>query len=113
MASTSSSQPAKTITQADVEHLAALARIALSPEEAATLRHDIEGILGYVARINTAVEVGDTAPQAGEVRNVVRTDAVTVPAGVYTEPLLAEAGRDYPDRREGNTVAVRKVIEQD
>ena len=49
----------------DVEHLAGLARIAVSDSEKEVLRHDLEEILAYVSEIkDVAAELGE--PAVGE-----------------------------------------------
>ncbi|HZR82641.1 MAG TPA: Asp-tRNA(Asn)/Glu-tRNA(Gln) amidotransferase subunit GatC [Candidatus Binatia bacterium] len=37
----------------DVQHIALLARLGLAPEEAESLRRDLDSILGYVAKLDS------------------------------------------------------------
>lgn len=88
----------------DVEHLAGLARIAVSDEEKKILQHDLEEILAYVSQVTEVVaEVGE--PTAGELRNVMRADSEPHESGVFTEDLLKQA-----PSREGNRVFVKKIL---
>lgn len=101
------------IEMKDVEHLAGLARIAVSDGEKELLRRDLEGILAYVSEIK---EVGggqlatDTAPRTfdgvrGEIHNVMRADENPHDSGMFTDDLLAAA-----PAREGNRVLVKKIL---
>ncbi|MHB1118018.1 MAG: Asp-tRNA(Asn)/Glu-tRNA(Gln) amidotransferase subunit GatC [Minisyncoccota bacterium] len=88
----------------DVEHLAGLARIAVSDNEKEVLRHDLEEILAYVSEIkDVATELGESA--VGELRNVMRADENQHEPGVFSEDLLAAA-----PAREGNRVFVKKIL---
>jgi aspartyl-tRNA(Asn)/glutamyl-tRNA(Gln) amidotransferase subunit C len=49
------------ITRADVEHVAALASLALTPGEIDRLGDDLRGILGYVAELQT-LDTSGVAP---------------------------------------------------
>lgn len=88
----------------DVEHLAGLARIAVSDNEKEILRHDLEEILAYVSQVK---EVAAEMPlsSAGELRNVMREDGVPHEAGKYTEDILSQA-----PAREGNRLSVKKIL---
>jgi aspartyl-tRNA(Asn)/glutamyl-tRNA(Gln) amidotransferase subunit C len=88
----------------DVEHLAGLARIAISDSEKESIRHDLEEILAYVSQVK---EVAGSLPasQVGELRNVMREDANPHAGGVFTEALLSAA----PARKE-NRVLVKKIL---
>ena len=88
----------------DVEHLAGLARIAVSDSEKEVLRHDLEGILAYVSEIkDVAAELGE--PAVGELHNVLRDDEGAHESGTFTEDLLVAA-----PAREGNRVFVKKIL---
>jgi len=88
----------------DVEHLAGLARIAVSDDEKKILQHDLEEILGYVSQVTKVVaELGK--PEAGELRNVMRDDINPHEGGTYTEDILKQA-----PSREGNRVFVKKIM---
>ena len=88
----------------DVEHLAGLARIAVSDTEKEILRHDLEEILAYVSQVKE-VAVDVPAPEAGELRNVMREDKDPHEPGIFTEDLLAAA-----PAREGNRLVVKKIL---
>lgn len=92
----------------DIEKLAELARIRMSPEEMEPMRKDIDAILGYVGQIQeVAASLGasDLEPQSGAVRNVLREDSTPHASGAYSEELLAEA-----PAREGNYFKVKKIL---
>lgn len=88
----------------DVEHLAGLARIAISDDEKEKLKDDLEGILSFVSQIKeVATEV--PIPEAGDIRNVMRADSAPHAAGIFTEDLLRVA-----PAREGDRVVVKKIL---
>ena len=88
----------------DVEHLAGLARIAVSDDEKKILQHDLEEILAYVSQVReVTAELG--APEVGELRNVMREDSEPHEGGVFTEEVLKQA-----PSREGNRVFVKKIM---
>lgn len=97
----------------DIEHLAGLARIAVSDSEKELLRHDLEEILAYVSKIKE-VEGGqlttDTTSRTfdgmlGEIRNVMREDEGAHEGGIFTEDILKQA-----PMREGDRVLVKKIL---
>lgn len=65
----------KLITQKDVEHVAKLARVAISPEEKALYQEQLERILGYIAKLKEK-NTGDVPAMAHpfESSNVWRED---------------------------------------
>ena len=87
----------------DIEKLATLSRMKVSPEEAESLRSEIDSILGYVVDINkvSLVDVPDEETR----RNVFRNDTDANISGEYTEKLLALS----PDR-DGNYIKVKKIL---
>lgn len=87
----------------DIQKLASLSRMKVSPEEAESLRVEIDSILGYVADIN---EVALTDIPEEEIRqNVFRDDMESNISGEYTEKLLALS----PDR-DRNYIKVKKIL---
>lgn len=88
----------------DIEHLAGLARIAVSDNEKKALQHDLEEILTYVSQISEE-EYSITNSQAGELRNVMREDGEPHDAGIFTEDILAQA-----PTRNGNRISVKKIL---
>lgn len=88
----------------DVEHLAGLARIAVSEDEKKILQHDLEEILAYVSQVTeVTAELG--VPTAGDLRNVMREDGLPHEAGIFTEDILKQA-----PKREGNRISVKKIL---
>lgn len=91
----------------DVEHLAGLARIAISDSEKELLRHDLEEILAYVSQIKE-VESGKLKVESGEqgeLYNVMREDINPHESGMFTEDILRQA----PSRK-GDRIAVKKIL---
>lgn len=88
----------------DVEHLAGLARIAVSEEEKKILQHDLEGILAYVSQIKQ-VESQKSKVESGDLYNVMREDSEPHESGKFTEDILAQA-----PAREGNRISVKKIL---
>jgi aspartyl-tRNA(Asn)/glutamyl-tRNA(Gln) amidotransferase subunit C len=88
-----------------VAHIATLARIRVSPEEAGALSKELDSILHWVEQLG-AVDTDGVEPMAG-VGNVtlrLREDAVT--DGGYPDKVLANA----PEKAAG-FFAVPKVVE--
>lgn len=97
------------ISREEVEGLARLARLALQPEEVASLQQDMESILGYVGQLSnvTPLAVDEAAPV---VHNVMRADephAVPEHEGSHERILAA-----FPER-EGDYLSVRTIIQKD
>lgn len=90
----------------DIEHLAKLARIALTDDEANALATDITSILGYVNEIRdiTGAHVGEK--QVGPLYNVMREDVEDKEPGMYTEALLSAA-----PERQGQYFKVKKILD--
>jgi aspartyl-tRNA(Asn)/glutamyl-tRNA(Gln) amidotransferase subunit C len=93
-----------TVTTQDVLHLADLARIATSEEEAAVLAADMDSILAYVQAVEQiAADIPqDTRPA---LRNVFREDEVTNTSGEYTDSIVAQ----FPEK-EGTALKVQKIL---
>lgn len=96
------------ITVAEIEKLAQLARIKLDPTEKDGLTKEIDSILAYVDQIKKATINVDYTPVPGAVHNVFRPDVARTISSEDREALLDEA----PDR-EGEFVAVKKIIAQE
>lgn len=96
------------ITVSEVEKLAQLARIKLDDAEKQSLTKEIDSILAYVDQIKKATVDVDYTPVPGAVHNVFRADDARTIAPEDRERLLNEA----PDR-EGEFIAVKKIIAQD
>ncbi|MBI2080603.1 MAG: Asp-tRNA(Asn)/Glu-tRNA(Gln) amidotransferase subunit GatC [candidate division NC10 bacterium] len=94
------------ITLKEVEHVARLARLALSDEEKEQMRSQLDRILGYIEKLN---QLDTTAVEATShvipMTNVFREDAV-IPS-LPRDEALANA----PDRLEG-FFRVPRIIEQ-
>ena len=96
------------ITVTEIEKLATLARIKLDDAEKQGLTKDIDSILAYVDQIKKATVDIDYTPVPGAVHNVFRDDTSINTSKEDREGILNEA----PDR-EGEFIAVKKIIAQD
>jgi aspartyl-tRNA(Asn)/glutamyl-tRNA(Gln) amidotransferase subunit C len=93
------------IDQKTVAHLADLARMKIGPEETARLEKELGSILDYVGALQKVDTKGISKEgSVGLLRNVWRTD---IPGGEGDR----EAILDEAPMREGDYVAVKKVIE--
>jgi len=93
------------LSLADVEHIAQLARLELSPEEKELFREQLSAILDHAARLQELdTEAIPPTAQVIEWRNVMREDQVT--PSLAQEEVLANA----PEAREGYFV-VPTVLE--
>lgn len=79
------------LTKEDIEHLADLARIAVSDEEKESLANDLDSVLAYVSAVSKITTESDTTPCAATLRNVMREDRDAYTGGEWTEAILANA----------------------
>ena len=95
-----------TISAEAVEHVARLARLALSAAEKERMGRELDGILAYIDKLR-AVDTSSVEPtsHAVPVTNVMRDD---VPAPSLPQP---EALANAPDRQ-GDLFRVPKIIEE-
>jgi aspartyl-tRNA(Asn)/glutamyl-tRNA(Gln) amidotransferase subunit C len=96
------------ITSQELDNLAKLARIKLSSEDKASLTKEFDSILGYVDQLKKVDVSLDAEGRMGAVKNVFRADEAMPTSATDRERLLVE----IPDR-EGDFVAVKKIIAQD
>ncbi|MDE1975438.1 MAG: Asp-tRNA(Asn)/Glu-tRNA(Gln) amidotransferase subunit GatC [Patescibacteria group bacterium] len=96
------------ITVKELEKLADLARIRLTDEDKKSLTKEFDSILAYVDQLKKADVKVDAEGRVGAVKNVTRPDEAHPVSADDRERLLAEV----PDR-EGDFVAVKKIIVQD
>jgi aspartyl-tRNA(Asn)/glutamyl-tRNA(Gln) amidotransferase subunit C len=92
------------ISREDVQKLANLARIKLTPEEEEKFANDMENILGYVTQIQN---VTGTVEARGNEKlvNALREDTTPHESGIHTEAILTEA-----PKRKGEYVQVKKIL---
>ncbi len=94
------------IEDRDVEHVARLARLALTESERARMREQLTAILGYIAKLQTlAVEAVPPTAHAVPLVNVMREDEV-MPC-LPPEQALANA----PDRVD-DLFRVPRILEE-
>lgn len=96
------------ITVNELEHLATLSRIKLTDDDKTSLVKEFDSILGYVDQLKKVKVSMDAEGRVGAVKNVMRPDEARPVSAEGRERLLDEA----PDR-EGDFIAVKKIIEQD
>jgi aspartyl-tRNA(Asn)/glutamyl-tRNA(Gln) amidotransferase subunit C len=87
----------------DINALAKLSRLALSPEEAEKMQRDIDSILGYMEVINDVQLENDVA--MSEHNTVLREDVNPTEPGTYTEAVMK-----LPADVKDNKVRVRRVL---
>ncbi len=89
----------------DIEALAELSKLEVSPEECEKLRGEIDAILAYISEITeVAADLPEHAP-IGLVHNILREDGIPHESGMYTEDLLNAA----PARKE-QYLQVKKIL---
>ena len=81
------------LKKADVEHLATLARIALSDAEMEEVAMKLTLVLDYVSEISKVVTEENAEASIGELRNVMRPDSEPNTGGEYTDAVLKNAPR--------------------
>lgn len=94
------------IEKKDIEKLASLSRIKITPEEVDKFRVEIDSILDYVAqvqKVSLSEKGGDR--EVGAVRNILRDDNNPHQSGIHTETLLTES-----PEREGDFVKVKNIF---
>ncbi|NJN67684.1 MAG: Asp-tRNA(Asn)/Glu-tRNA(Gln) amidotransferase subunit GatC [Chloroflexaceae bacterium] len=85
-----------TLTPAEVEHVAQLARLKLSPEELEQMRVQLSSILDYIASLQeVSIEGVPPTEQMSNLSTVMRSDEVLPP--LPHREALANA----PDQRDG------------
>lgn len=93
----------------EVKHLATLARIELSNEEAEAFTKEMSAILEYVSAVQDIVgDSHETAPAVGRHHNVFLADEVTHAPDQYTADLLKEM-----PNTEGRFMVVKKILQTD
>ncbi len=93
------------ITVDDVNYVASLAKIAITPEEAKKLTKELDSILGYVKQLEEVDTTGlEPTYQVTGLKNVMRPDE-EVDYGTTQEDLLKNA----PHSRDG-AIEVPKVL---
>lgn len=98
----------RTMEISDIQHLARLARIKVSDQEAGALKTDIEAVLTYVSVIDEITAEAGSLKKVGAVYNVFRPDEVSNEPGAHTKTLLAAA-----PLRDGNYLKVKKILNTD
>ena len=96
-----------TISRAEAEHLARLARLDLAPEELDQLAGQLDAIAGYVARV-AEVAADDIPPTSHSVpvTNIFRDDVLR--PGLTAQAALAAA----PDTEDGRFRVPRILAEE-
>ncbi len=93
------------VKKEEIEKLAELARITISPKEVENLPGEIDVILKYVSMVNN-ISLDKEDKYLGDTYNVMRKDENPHEGGVFTKDLLHEAPateRDY--------IKVKRILE--
>jgi aspartyl-tRNA(Asn)/glutamyl-tRNA(Gln) amidotransferase subunit C len=94
------------ISLEEVEHVARLARLVLSPEDKARMRAELDGILAYIDKLRRVnIDGVEPTSHAVPVTNIMRDDELR--ASFPADEMLANA----PDRH-GDFFRVPKIIEE-
>lgn len=88
----------------DIEKLAKLARIELTPQEKKSLASEVDAILAYVGQIQSIQGV-DMGALVSQLHNVFREDEKPHESGIFTDAILKGA----PDS-EGGYIKVKKIL---
>ena len=99
------SEHSEAITRADVQHVANLARLALSPAEEERFQHQLSAVFEHFQKLSDldTAQIPPTA-QVIPLKNVMRPDAVK--PSLSDQDVLANA----PDR-EGDQFRVRAILD--
>lgn len=93
------------ITQSDVQHLAQLSNLQLTPDEVVSLQGDLQNIIGYVQLLDELDTSGvEPTYQVIDLQNVWRADVVDN-YGINKDILLALA-----PEKEAEQIKVPKVL---
>ena len=94
------------ITLEEVEHVARLARLALTPEEKERMRSQLDAILAYIDKLRELDTTGvEPTSHVLPITNVMREDEVR--PSFPKEEMLANA-----PERDGDFFRVPKIIEE-
>ncbi|MDO8729317.1 MAG: Asp-tRNA(Asn)/Glu-tRNA(Gln) amidotransferase subunit GatC [bacterium] len=88
-----------------VLNLAKLARIEIGDEEAESLSHEFDAILGYVGEVRNVTNIGQSMFNESMLHNVMREDSQPHESGRYTKKILEQA-----PAREGEYIKVKKIL---
>lgn len=92
-------------TIAEVQKLAALARVQLAQGDLAEFTREFDAILSYVGQLEELEVTTDPTDEKPLMRNVTRLDGPAHAGGVYTEAITAQ----FPDRK-GDALKVKQII---
>lgn len=92
----------------EVLHLAHLARIAVTDEEAERFTNEIDAIVSYVGTVTNVATDAPEQPTVGAVHNVFRADEVTNEPDQYTDTFL----QAMPET-DGRFMSVKKILQND
>jgi len=88
----------------EVLKLAKLARIEVPAEEAESLSHEFDAILGYVGQVKE-VSVSITKESPWGLKNIMRDDTNPHESGIYTDSILENA-----PAKENGYIKVKKIL---
>lgn len=94
--------------RADIEHLAALARIRLNDTELEQLATELPAIVEYISVISDLTADAAAEPSVGVRHNILREDVVTNEPEEYTADIIKEMPHS-----DGRFLAVKKILQTD
>lgn len=95
------------ISKKEVEHVARLARMDISPEEIESLRKDLSSVLDYIESLKKAdIVKQDATSHLGEAVNVFRPDR----AVKESEEVVGKLVQSAPSKKDGY-IKVRPVLQ--
>jgi len=89
----------------EVLKLAKLARVGISAEEAESLSHEFEVILGYVGQVKKITNYELRITNEHSLRNIMREDKNPHESGKFSEAILKNA-----PAREDDYIKVKKIL---
>lgn len=101
------------ISRTNVQHIARLARIALTPDEEAQFKHELSAILDFAATLNQAGTSGVEPLTGGtELESVMREDEPPADSGKRIADSPERLVDAAPQKRDGY-VEVQAVFERE
>lgn len=88
----------------DIENLATLCRIDIEEEEKLQLLEEMNGILGYIGKIQEVV-TEEQMPEVGGFYNIMREDKDPYESGFLTEDIVSQ----MPDSKD-KYLKVKKIL---
>lgn len=95
------------LSKEDIDRLAELSRLELTPQEAKNAQAELERVLGYVSRLSNIDTKGVAETEESDIPPALRED-VSLPTDAAVRELILS---DFPDRS-GDALRVPAVFEK-